>query len=104
MELYLHNNGATEISFKFINWIKNGVCTAHFSLNFTCALVGHFAKEKGLRQGDPTSPCLFLLVMKASTQLFDHQSKARVFDYLSTCKELNVTRIIFLLMIYSCCV
>ncbi|KAL3509563.1 hypothetical protein ACH5RR_028964 [Cinchona calisaya] len=35
---------------KFLGWLKNGVQTTNFSVNFNGALAGYFTSSRGLRQ------------------------------------------------------
>ena len=80
---------------RFITWIKNGVCTAQFSLNLNGSLVGYFKSERGLRQGDPLSPYLFLLAMEVFPSLFDFKLQQHRFDHHPKCGILEITNIIF---------
>lgn len=89
LEFYFYNNEGMKFPARFINLIKNGVCTTYFSINLNRALVGYFANERDIRPGDPMSPYLFLLAMEVFTQLFDHIIQNRRFEYHKKCKELN---------------
>ena len=53
------------------NWIRFCISTVHFSILINGCPSGFFASSQGLRQGDPLSPLLFVVVMEALSQLMD---------------------------------
>ncbi|XP_062104088.1 uncharacterized protein LOC133815248 [Humulus lupulus] len=80
---------------KFIKWIMICLTDTSYSLMMKGRLQGSFAGRKGLRQGDPISPLLFVLVMEYLTRLLNQVAQHREFHFHPLCKNLHLVNLCF---------
>ena len=57
---------------KWISWINWCISTTSFSILFNGSSTSFFKSSRGLKQGDPLSPYLFVIGMEASSYLLKH--------------------------------
>ncbi|XP_013709779.2 uncharacterized protein LOC106413574 [Brassica napus] len=80
---------------KFINWINQCLSTASFTLAINGCSSGFFKSSKGLRQGDPLSPYLFVLAMEVFTRLLTSRFENGSINYHPGTAELNISHLMF---------
>lgn len=73
----------------FVRWIRACITSPMFSIMINGGLVGYFPGARGLRQGDPISPYLFLLVMEAFSSLLTQNIGTGDFQYHPKCQSLG---------------
>ncbi|XP_010523549.1 PREDICTED: uncharacterized protein LOC104801863 [Tarenaya hassleriana] len=65
---------AINLPHKFISWISTCITTPKFSVAINGELTGYFKGRKGLRQGDPLSLYLFIMMMEVLSRLLDRSA------------------------------
>jgi hypothetical protein len=61
---------------KWIQWIRTCISTVCFSVMINGSPSGFFGSSRGIRQGDPLSPLLFLLVMEVLSRMLRKTKEA----------------------------
>ena len=61
----------------WITWIMECISTASFSFNINGEPTGYVIPSRGIRQGDPLSPYLFLLVSQGFSHLLDQAQRSK---------------------------
>jgi hypothetical protein len=72
---------------QWIKWIMACVKTVRYSVRFNGKLLERFIPTRGLRQGDPLSPYLFLFVGESLSALLKHQINSNLIEELKICRK-----------------
>jgi len=86
---------ALDIPAKFIGWIKECITTPTFSVCVNGSSSGFFKSSKGLRQGDPISPYLFVLAMEVFSRLLTSRFANGYINYHPKTSELKISHLMF---------
>ena len=79
----------------FVSWIKQCITTPSFSVALNGSSEGYFQSSKGLRQGDPLSPYLFVLAMEVLSKLLSSRFQAGYITYHPKTEELGISHLMF---------
>ncbi|XP_039067051.1 uncharacterized protein LOC120212942 [Hibiscus syriacus] len=80
---------------RFRDWITACVTGARYSVAFNGSLVGFFKGKRGIRQGDPLSPYLFVLIMNVLSHLLNVAAKEGLTRFHPKCKRVPLTHLSF---------
>jgi hypothetical protein len=81
---------------QWVQWIMTCVTTVRYSVRFNGVPLAPFAPSRGLRQGDPLSPYLFLLVADGLSVLLKHYEGVGLLDGIKVCRRApSVSHLLF---------
>ncbi|XP_062080726.1 uncharacterized protein LOC133785514 [Humulus lupulus] len=80
---------------RFIKWVMTCLRDATYLILMNGRIQGGFKGKKGLRQGDPISPLLFVLVMEYFTRLLCQSTLSKEFWFHPKCKNLKLVNLCF---------
>ena len=75
----------------FIQWILSCITSPMFSISINGGLAGYFKGARGVRQGDPLFPYLFVICMNVLSRLLDKAEEHGVFSFHPKCKRIGLT-------------
>ncbi|XP_039057772.1 uncharacterized protein LOC120201183 [Hibiscus syriacus] len=84
-----------EFPSKVIDWIIACYSNARYSIAFNGTLIGYFNGAKGIRQGGPISPILFVLIMNVLSNLLNTAASKGMFSFHPKCKNIGLTHLSF---------
>jgi len=79
----------------FIRWVMSCISTVSFSVLINGAASPFFHAERGLRQGCPLSPLLFLLVAEGLSRAITDAKHNGHFQGIQVAPNLNITHLLF---------
>ncbi|KAM6548127.1 hypothetical protein CsatB_019803 [Cannabis sativa] len=80
---------------RFIHWLLTCLRGSTYFLLLNGRIQGSFKGEKGLRQGDPLSPLVFVLIMEYLSRLLSFYSSKKGFGFHPLCKNMRLTNLCF---------
>ncbi|KAJ6989648.1 hypothetical protein NC653_018206 [Populus alba x Populus x berolinensis] len=95
LEFILAGLHAIGIPHEMVNWIKICITTVHYTININGALHGFFKSTRGIRQGDPLSPYLFVLAMEGLNGIIQQSVNSSNFKYHWRCQQNKITHLCF---------
>lgn len=80
---------------QFLNWIVECISTPSFSVSVNGVSGGYFQSKRGLRQGDPLSPYLFVLAMEVFSKLLLSRFRSGYIFYHPKTTGLDLSHLMF---------
>ena len=74
-------------SHRWIDWIMTCVMSMRYSIKLNGTLLDSFAPSRGLRQGDPLSPLLFLFVADGLSTILKNKVAMGVITPMKVCRR-----------------
>lgn len=84
-----------EIPYQYLDWLKACICTTNFTVGYNGMVHGYFKGKRGLRQGDPLSPYLFVIAMNILSLMLNKAAEDGKFNYHHNCDKAKLTHLCF---------
>ncbi|XP_020258369.1 uncharacterized protein LOC109834759 [Asparagus officinalis] len=84
-----------KFSENMISWIMECISTPKFSISINGILHGYFHGARGLRQGDPLSPYLFVIGIEYLSRKLSMLKEDGFYKFHPKCSGLNITHLVF---------
>lgn len=85
----------TGIPKQFVKWIMLIVTSVTYRFNINGNYTKCMKANRGIRQGDPLSPVLFVIIMEYLNRLLHKMQRNPDFNHHSKCEKLNITNLAF---------
>lgn len=79
----------------FVTWVRQCISTTSFSVNINGSLCGYLNGTKGMRQGDPLSPSLFVIAMEALARILERKYADGSIGYHPKAKDMAISSLAF---------
>ena len=83
------------LPYLFRSWLRACICKTSFMVGYNGTVNGYFKGKRGLRQGDPLSPYLFVMAMNYLSLMLNQPAEANKIMYHPKCNTMKLTHLSF---------
>lgn len=80
---------------QFLSRLRACICTPNFMIGYNGMVNGYFKGKRGLRQGDPLSPYLFVIAMNCLSHMLNEAAAQGRMGYHAKCSKIKLTHLSF---------
>lgn len=80
---------------RFVDWVMECVSSTTYSIRINGELHDWFPGRRGLRQGDPLSPLLFVICMEFLSRMIKRETATAAFRFHQFCEDIRLSHLIF---------